>query len=171
MNFNPKNEPLLVNAPPVKAKILASVNEKEKKVEVFAEAEKEGSYTKLTDATVFISAKKAFGNIEIGKVTTDQNGRAEFTIPESLIGDEEGYVNVVVNLDEGFTADQVILDKAKVGQLKRVPKLIQKEVLWSTNENIQLWLLFSYLGAVGAAWLAIGYVILQIFKIKRLGKS
>lgn len=37
MNFNPTREPLLVSAPKVKAKLLASVNEQEKKVEVFAE--------------------------------------------------------------------------------------------------------------------------------------
>lgn len=170
-NFNPEHEALLVIAPPVKAKLLASVNEKEKLVEVFAEAEKGGVYSKLADATIYVSAKKAFGNIEIGKVQTDENGRAEFAIPESLIGDEEGYVNIVVNLDDSYVTDMVALDKAKVGQLKQTPKLIQKEVLWSTNENIQLWLLFSYIGAVGGAWLAIAYVIFLIFRIKRLAKN
>ncbi len=172
MNFNPGNEPLLVSAPPVKAKLLASVNEIEKKVEVFAEYDNKGEFTKLINAPVTISAKKAFGNIRIGEVVTDENGRAEFIIPETLIGDEEGYVNIVVNLDENFTADNVVLDKAKVGQLKQVPTLIRKgQILWSTNENIQIWLLLTYLAAAGGAWLAIGYVIVQIIKIKRLGKE
>lgn len=172
MNFNPANEPVLVTAPPVKAKLLASVNEIEKKVEVFAEYDNKGVYTKLTDSPISISAKKAFGNIKIGEVITDENGRAEFTIPETLIGDEEGNVNIVVAMDENFIADEVVLDKAKVGQLKEVPKLIRKgEILWSTNENIQIWLLLSYIAAAGGAWLAIAYVIFQIIKIKRLGKS
>ena len=171
MNFNPKRQPLLSSAPAVKAKLLASVNEQEKKVEVFAEYEDNGVYIKLPNSEILISAKKYFGNIEIGKVLTDENGRAEFTIPETLIGDEEGFVNIVVTLDENYISDAVSLDKAKVGQLKQTPKLIQKGILWSTNENIQLWLLFSYIGAVGLAWLTIGYIVVQISKIKRLSKE
>jgi mono/diheme cytochrome c family protein len=170
-NFSPKKQPLLVNAPAAKAKILASVNEQEKKVEVFAEYDNNGIYMKLPNTAIAISSKKTFGNIEIGQVRTDENGRAEFKIPDSVIGDEEGYVNIVVALDETFIADVVSLDKAKVGQLKPTPKLIQKGILWSTNENIQIWLLFSYIGAAGGAWLAIGYIVFQLFKVKRLSKD
>jgi mono/diheme cytochrome c family protein len=170
-NFSPKKQPLLVDAPPVKAKLLASVNEQEKKVEVFAEYEFNGVFTKLPNTPIAISTKKTFGNIEMGKVLTDENGRAEFTIPETVIGDEEGYVNIVVSLDESYIADIVVLDKAKVGQLKPTPKLIQKGILWSTNENIQIWLLFSYIAAAGGAWLTIGYIVFQIAKIKRLSKD
>jgi mono/diheme cytochrome c family protein len=171
MNFSPKKQPLLVSAPAIKAKLLASVNELEKKVEVFAEFDNAGVYTKLSNTPVSISAKKYFGNIEIGKVNTDENGRAVFKIPETLIGDEEGYVNIVVTLDENYIADAVALDKAKVGQLKQVPKLIHKGILWSTNENIQIWLLLTYIGIAGGAWLTIGYIVFQIAKIKRLSKD
>ncbi|HSH19219.1 MAG TPA: cytochrome c [Draconibacterium sp.] len=171
MNFNPKRKPLLANTPAVKAKLLASVNEREKKVEVFAEYDNNGVFTKLENTPVKISTKKYFGNIEIGKVLSDENGRAEFTIPESVIGDEEGYVNIVVTLDDNFISEPVSLDKAKVGQLKQVTKLIKPGILWSTNENIQIWLLLSYIGAVGGAWLTIGYIVLQIAKIKRLGRE
>lgn len=170
-NFSPKKQPLLVDAPPVKAKLLASVNEQDKRVEVFAEYENNGVYTKLPTAEIAISTKKAFGNIEMGKVLTDENGRAEFLIPETVIGDEEGNVNIVVSLDDTYIADIVTLDKAKVGQQKPTPKLIQKGILWSTNENIQIWLLFSYIAAAGGAWLTIGYIVFQIAKIKRLSKD
>ena len=170
-NFSPKKQPLLVDAPPVKAKLLASVNEHEKKVEVFAESENNGIFTKLPNTPITVSTKKAFGNIEMGKVLTDENGRAEFVIPETVIGDEQGNVNIVVSLDDNYIADIVTLDKAKVGQLKPTPKLIQKGILWSTNENIQIWLLFSYIAAAGGAWLTIGYIVFQIAKIKRLSKE
>ncbi len=171
-NYNPANEPVLVEAPPKKAKLMASVNETENKVEIFAEVEgKDGKYEVLADAAVSVSAKKAFGNLPIGEVLTNKEGRAEYTITKELIGDEQGLVTVVVRLDEGFITDPVILDAAKVGQPKEVPKLIKKEVLWSTNNNVQTWLLLSYIGAVGGAWLAIGYVVFQIFKIWRVGKQ
>ena len=172
MNYSPANEPLLVEAPPRKAKILASVNEDDNIVEVFAEyEEKDGSYVALAETAISIGAKKAFGTQPIGEVLSNSEGRAEYAIPESLIGDEDGLVSIVVSLGEGFITDQVILDAAKVGQKKPTPVLIQKEVLWSTNDNIQTWLLLTYLAAVGAAWGAIAYVVFQIFKIWRLGKE
>ena len=170
-NYNPNVEPVLVEAPPQKAKLLASVNEVDRTVEIFAEVDnKKGGFEKLRDAEVKISEKKAFGNLPIGVAVTNVDGRAEYKLPETLIGDEKGLVNIVVELGDGFITDQVILDAAKVGQPKPQPKLIQKEVLWSTNDNIQTWLLLSYLGAVGAAWFAIGYVIFLIFKIRKAGK-
>lgn len=171
MNYSPNNKPLLVDAAPVKANLMASVNESEKKVEVFAEYDENGTFVKLTDAPIIISAKKVFGNLVIGNALTDKNGRAEFTIPGNVIGDENGLVNIVVSLNENFEVDAVILDKAKVGIPKNVPKLIQGEILWSTNENIQTWLLLSYLGAAGGAWIVIGYVVFQIVKIKRYSKE
>lgn len=171
-NYNPAVDPVLVEAPPRKAKLLASVNEVEKKVEIFAEVENgAGSFVKLSDTPVSILAKKAFGNIHIGEVLTNNEGRAEYVIPETLIGDENGLVNIVVKLDDAYITDNVVLDAAKVGQPKPLPRLIKKEILWSTNENIQSWLLLSYIGAVGSAWLAIAYVIFQIFKIWRSGKE
>jgi mono/diheme cytochrome c family protein len=172
MNYNPANEPVLVEAPPKNAKILASVNEVEKKVEVFAEyEEKEGQYIALAETPISIGAKKAFGTLPVGEVLTNKEGRAEYQIPESLIGDEEGLVNIVVALGEGFITEEVVLDAAKVGQKKPTPLLIQKEVLWSTNENVQTWLLLSYLAAVGGAWLAIAYVVFQLVKIKRASRD
>ncbi len=79
----------------MKAKLLASVNEENAIVEIFAEYEDKNSrFIILSDAPVIISSKKAFGNIELGQVLTDENGRAEFAIPESVIGDEEGFVSI-----------------------------------------------------------------------------
>ena len=172
MNYNPANEPVLIEAPPKRAKILASVNETENKVEVFAEYEESSeNFVALAETPIYIGAKKAFGILPIGQVLTNSDGRAEYDIPETLIGDEQGLVNIVVTLGEGFITDEVVLDAAKVGQLKPTPVLIQKEVLWSTNENVQTWLLLSYLAAVGGAWLAIAYVVFQLFKVKRASKE
>ncbi|NQU53936.1 MAG: cytochrome c [Bacteroidetes bacterium] len=171
MNYKPNGEPVLVEAPPIKAKLMALVNEAERKVEIFAEYDENGTFAKLKDAPVIISTKKYFGDLVIGNVLTDESGKAEFSIPETIIGDEEGYVNIIIALDENYEVDPLILEKAKVGKLKEIPKLIKGgEILWSTNENIQPWLLLSYLGAAGAAWLAIAYVIFLIIRIKRYSK-
>jgi len=171
-NFSPDREHLLVDAPPLKAKLLASVNEASGSVEILAEFEEsDGSYASLAATPVSISSKKAFGNIEIGQAITNENGRAVFTIPEDVTGDEQGYLSIVVSLDENFETTDVALEKAIVGKAKETPKLIKSEVLWSTNDNISTWLLLSYIIATGGSWLVIGYVIFQIIKIKRYSKS
>lgn len=170
MNFKPGGTQLLVDAPPVKAKLLASVNEDKSSVEILAELDGPGRIS-LVNAPVIISAKKTFGDIELGRSITNGDGRTEFFIPENIIGDEEGYVSIVVSLGDGYEANEVALEKARVGQNKVVPSLIRGEVLWSTNDNIQLWLLFSYIVAAGGAWLVIGYIIFQIIKIKRYSRS
>jgi len=106
-----------------------------------------------------------------GQVLTNKNGAANFKIPEDIIGDEEGFVTVVVSLGEEYEAKKVILEKAKIGIQKETPKLIKKGVIWSTNSNIPMWMLLSYIGAVGGAWLAIIYVVFQIIKIRRFSKE
>ncbi len=172
MNFKPGGEMILVDAPPIKAKLLASVNEQNSTVEILAESEGENStYASLVNAPVIISSKRAFGNIEIGKAVTNENGRAEYRIPENAIGDEEGFMSIVVSLNDEYEAEVVYLDKARVGKMKEVPKLIKSEVLWSTNDNISLWLLFSYLLFAGGAWAVIGYVVYQLVKVRRYSKQ
>jgi len=172
MNFKPGGDVLLVDAPPVKAKLLASVNEQSATVEILAVFEAENNtFNSLVNTPVIVSTKRAFGDIEIGQAFTNENGRAEFKIPESVIGDEEGYVSIVVSLSDDYEAKAVALQKARVGRVKEVPKLIRDEVLWSTNDNISMWLLLSYLLFAGGAWAVIIYVIYQIVKIKKYSKS
>lgn len=171
-NFSPDREALLIDAPPVKAKLMASVNQEKGSIEVMAEYESEGgAYYSLEGTPVTISSSKAFGTIPIGQAITNESGRAEFIIPEEVIGDEEGYISIVVSLDESYEAQAVKLEKALLGIPKKVPQLIQRDVLWSTNDNVSLWLLLSYIVAAGGSWVVIAYVVFQIIKIKRYGKT
>ena len=77
----------------------------------------------------------------------------------------------MVSLNEEFDAPEVVLEKALVGSPKEVPGLIRKGVLWSTNNNVSLWVLFPFLLAAGGAWIVIGYVVIQIVKIKKYSRS
>ena len=167
MNFNPSNEPLLVDAPKINAKLLCSVNENEKKIEIFAEYEKtKGVYDKLVNAPILINAKKTFGSIKIGEATTDQNGRAVYSVPESVAGDINGKIDLVISLDETYKVDNVVLADAKVATPGETENLFKETVLWGTNDRLQPWLLVSYLSAALGAWMAILYVIYLIVKIK-----
>jgi len=170
-NYKVGRTALLIEKPPIKAQLWATIDEEDASVEVFAEfADKNGNFAKLVNAQVNFSAKKTFGNLGIGETFTDENGRAEFFVPESLIGDEEGLVNIVVALGEEYEAKIIVLENAKIATPKDVPKLIHPGVIWSTNDNMPLWLLASFIGIVTMAWMAIVYVIVQIVKIRKLSK-
>lgn len=173
-NYSPDREALWIDAPPIKAKLMASLNQDKGIVEIMAEAEAEAGkdeYQKLPGAIVKVSARRAFGNIKIGEALTNEDGRAEFTIPDNLIGDEEGYVSIVVSMDDTFEAKEAALEKALIGSPKEHQNLIRPEILWSTNEYTPKWLVFSYILAVLGAWIVIGYVIFQIIRINKYGKS
>ena len=172
MNFSPKKKQLLVDKPPVKAQLQASINNENTVIEIVAEYEdRNGNFNKLSNIPVIISNKKTFGNLEIGRVLTNENGEAEFTVPEDIVCDAEGLAKLIVSLDEDYIAEPVCVEDVEAGHQIITPQLIKRGVLWSTNEYVPFWLLLSYLGLVGGAWLAIGYVIFQIIKIKKLSKS
>ena len=171
MNYNPDNEQILTDAPPVLARLSASLTDGDK-IKIFAKsADKEGNFINLVNEQVIISTKTAFGKMKLGQTQTNENGAALFTIPENCVGDEEGLIDLVVSLNENYEVKEIIIENAKVQKCEPIPKLLKKGVLWSTNNNIQLWLLLSYIGAVGGAWLVILYVVFQIVKIKRLSKD
>ncbi len=171
-NFNPKNTPVLVEAPPVKATLTGEIDAGKRLVTIVAKFKnKKGEEENLAETPVNICVERAFGNLPVGQVITDKEGMAEFTVPENIIGDEEGFLTVVASLGEGFEAPKLMLAKAKIGIPKETPKLIRKGVIWGTNDNIPMWMLLSYLGAIGGAWLTIAYVVFQILRIKKLSKE
>ena len=170
-NYSPDREQVLLELPPIKAKLLASVNEAQGTVDVMAEYENANAvYVPLLNAPVSISSKTAFGSLKIGETITNNQGRAIYTVPENTIGDEQGYISIVVSLSDEYEVLDVLLEKAQVGSNKEVPGLIRKGVLWSTNNNVSLWVLISYILAAGGAWMVIIYVILQIVKIKKYSR-
>jgi len=171
-NYSPDREQLLLELPPIKAKLLASVNEAQGSVDIMAEYEdKNEAFLPLLNAQVTISSKTAFGSLKIGETQTNEQGRAIYNIPENTMGDEQGYISILVALSDEYEAAAVILEKALVGSNKEVPGLIRKGVLWSTNNNVSLWVLISYFLAAGGAWMVIIYVILQIVKIRRYSRT
>ena len=170
-NYSPDREQVLLELPPIRAKLLASVNEALGSVDIMAEFEDANAvYVPLLNAPVSISSKTAFGSLKIGETVTNDQGRAIYTIPENTMGDEQGYLSIVVSLSDEYEAAEVILENALVGSAKEVPGLIRKGVLWSTNNNVSLWVLISSLLAVGGAWMVIIYVIVQIVKIKKYSR-
>ena len=80
-------------------------------------------------------------------------------------------MTIVVSLGEEYEVKDVVLENAKICMSKEAPQLIRQGIIWSTNDNLPMWLLLSYIGLVGGAWIAIAYVVFQIIKIRKYSKE
>ena len=171
-NYKPGGEQLLVELPPVKARMSALYTDNESKVRIEAEyMEESGEFLKLGETPVIISVERAFGNLKVGQAVTNEDGIAEFSVPVQIIRDDKGLLTLVTSLGDDYEAEEVVLTGSVSGTPKPMPEILEEGVLYSTNDRIPFWLLLAYIGVVGGVWLAIAYVVILIIRIKKYSKS
>ena len=97
--FDPRNEGLLAEEVLRKGKIYALVGENNQFLDIVAEEiGPEGASSNLANAPVQILARKAFGNLLVGTITTGTEGKARFTIPADMKTMSDGKVDFVLAL-------------------------------------------------------------------------
>ena len=103
--------------------------------------------------------------------TTDSTGEvvAEFK-KENLPGDSAGNIRLVARVEDNehlgnLQAEAIV----PWGEVFRVIPEVQHRSLWATRDKAPLWLLFMAGVIVIIVWGSIFYLIIQIFKIRRLG--
>ena len=167
--FDPRNEGKLVEEALRKGKIYALVGNNNSTIDIVSEEEITDNNIPLSNTSISVRARKTFGNQLVGSITTDENGRASFVIPPDMKVKSDGQVDFILSLGDDF--EPVIFSVSGV-QVKQPDLSVElPRVLWSTNDRTQVWLLFTYFTALIGGWAVIGYVILQIFKLYRLGRN
>jgi cytochrome c5 len=168
--FDPRNEGLLTDEELLKGKIYALVGIDNSTIDIVAEVQdKNGQLQKLAGSTIFVMARKAFGNLLVGSVSTDNEGRATFNIPAGMRTKTDGTVDFVLTLGDDFEPTVFAISGVQVKEAE--PFTAPPRVLWSTNDRTQVWLLFTYFAALIGAWSTIGYIVLQIVKIRKLSQK
>lgn len=168
--FDPRNEGMLTEEELLKGKIYALVGNDNSTIDIVAEVQnKSGQLEKLSQSTVYIMARKTFGNMLLGTITTDDEGRASFVIPNDLHTQSDGKVDFILTLGDDFEPTTFAMSGIQVRP--PIPEPPSPRVLWSTNDRTQVWLLFTYFAALIGAWATIGYIVIQIIKIKKLGQK
>lgn len=163
--FDPRNEGKLAEEELLKGKIYALVGNNNTTLDIVAEVlNNEGMNIKLANSPVFVYASKAFGNMLVGSVITDGEGRASFAIPENMQVKSDGKVDFILRLGDDF--EPVSFSVSGVQVKHPEPWTAPPRVLWSTNDRTQIWLLFTFFAALIGGWTVIGYVVFQIVRIK-----
>jgi len=160
-SFNGKNLKLFVN--------LDQVN-LEANVEVQGDVDGETKAANGVRVGFFI--KRTFGLLPVCEpVTTDNNGLAKAIFPKDLPGDSTGNYEIIIKLiDNDLYGDVVYKEKINWGKSFVYENPLDHRALWGNRSNAPWWLLITYFALLGPALIVIVWVMLQLKKLKGLGK-
>ena len=117
-------------------------------------------------------AKRYFGNIQIDEPKiTNSLGETSFDYAKKVQGDSIGNVQFLVKATteglDGIKTDTLL----KAGNAVITKSLIDTRAMWTTRSNAPIWLILAYSVIVLTVWSVLIYIIMQIFKIGKLGKA
>jgi hypothetical protein len=148
--------------------------EDEKMIRITLQSKTAEGWTPLPDAEVNVFVKRRFGQLQVGEdmYTTDENGLVEVLFANQIPGDEKG--NIIIgcavedndqlgNLYSSTTTDWGI-------PLKTVDHFNDR-TLWATRDKTPFWLLIFPNLIIASVWTVIGYLLFQIYKMKRLSHN
>ncbi len=117
--------------------------------------------------------KRNFGLLPVCEtITTDNKGIAKAIFPNDLPGDSLGNYDIIIKLiDDDVYGKVEYKETLAWGKSFVYDNPLNHRAMWGNRGNAPIWLLLSYFGMLLAAFAVIGYVMLQIKKLKSLGKK
>ena len=116
--------------------------------------------------------KRNFGLLPVCEpITTDANGIASATFPNDLPGDSLGKYEMVIKLiDNDIYGDVVYTKNINWGKQFVYENPLNHRAMWGNRGNAPVWLLITYFTMLISALITIAWVMLQLKKLKSLGK-
>ncbi len=151
------------------------VDDESKTVIATVEKFENDEWSPAGDVELKIFIKRDFGRLPIGEdsYSTDEEGSVKAGFETEIPGDEKGNIVVGAFVEDHEDFGSLFAYK----ELKwGVPTIddnteFNERNLWSTRDKTPIWLLvFPNLIIIGV-WGTIGYLVLQIFKLKKLSKQ
>lgn len=125
-----------------------------------------------TDVDIHFYIARDFGLKQFGDAYnyTDVNGKVTVLFPDDIIGDANGSVNVIAKIEDNMMYKPV-LDSSR----QTWGKPLEGSTISSTDRSLfgardkaPLWLLFLANGILAGVWAFIVWVVIILFKIKKL---
>lgn len=128
-----------------------------------------GDQTPAREIKVNFYIKRYFADMLIGgnRNYTDENGSVIISCPQGVPGDE-GIIEVIAKVEDSEFNPAEVSESIAWGVEKK-PYWNEDRQLWKNNDYVPLWLLALYFGITGGILLAIAYVLLLVFKIRKAG--
>lgn len=131
----------------------------------------DGQQIPAKDIEVGFFIKRYFGNLPFGDIggLSDANGLITTDIPIDLPGAREGKAIAYVKLIDTDTYGVVSAEKEVNVKPVEIVNLLKERSLWTVRIMAPWWLIITYFGILIGVWLTLGYVVLQLFKLKKAG--
>ncbi len=128
-----------------------------------------GEKTPAKEIKVNFYIKRYFADMLIGgsRNYTNEEGTVSVSFPKGIPG-EEGKLMLVARVEDSEFNTTELSEEVAWGIHKETYWNDDRQ-LWKDNDHVPLWLLAAYFGVTGGILLAIGYVLMLVMKIRKLG--
>lgn len=138
-----------------------------------------GIETPIPEQELHFYAKRFFSLLPVDNegetppnLTTDENGTVTIKFPDDIPGDTKGNLVAVVRLEDADPyANLMTTQTVKWGIPLKIDHEAEARALWATRENTPIWLLVFVNAMIAGVWLTILYVVIGMFRIKKIGKK
>jgi len=129
-----------------------------------------GSVVPASGVRVGAFVQRYFGQMKLGEpIKTNASGVATFEFPTDLQGDSIGQLKIIFKLiDEDKYGLVVAEQTVNWGEKFVYQNPLDQNALWGDRTAVPTWLLLSYFGVVLSVFAVIGWVVLQLLKLKNL---
>ena len=134
-----------------------------------------GEWIPAKDVDVKIGVERLGGSLKIGddeSYTTDSLGQAtgEFKLDTLPAIDAKGNIVLIANVEDNDQFGNLMIEKTVPwGKYYHHVNTFGQRSLWAARFRAPLWLLFMAYSIVAGVWSVIIYLIIQIFRIKKIG--
>ena len=136
---------------------------------------KNGSWLPVKDVDVKIGVTRLGGILAAGEeefYTTDEEGHVTATFNKnSLPGDDKENITLIAWVEDNDQFGNIKIEKIVPWGIahKADNTFFNQRTLWSTRNYAPTWLLFIAFSIIIGVWGTLFYLILQIFRIRKLG--
>ena len=143
-----------------------------KQIKLIANGIKENNSKPLQGVKISLYAKRYFGNLLIDEPKiTNERGEALFDCKSPLPGDSLGRINFRAKINEEGLDGLKIDTLLSIGTPNRAKSLIDTRAMWTTRFQAPVWLILTYNLVFYMVLGILIYIILQINKIRKIGKE
>ena len=139
--------------------------------------EKKGNvWVAVKEIEMKLGIKRMLGNLSAGDTetyTSDSTGLAiaEFK-RDAIAGDEKGNFILVARVEDNDNYGNLVVEKSVPwGKPLLTDTHFWHRSLWSTGNRAPVWLIFIAVAIMAGVWSVIIYLIMQIIKIKKMGRE
>jgi hypothetical protein len=147
-----------------------------KQIHILAEKREKDGWVPAAGVEMKIFIKRQFGRLPVGEesYTSDDNGKVEmdFTVA-NVPGDASGKITVGAFVEDNEDFGNLVVTKDVPWGAPLVVKHdeFNDRTLWATRDKTPVWLLIFPNLIIVVVWGLIVYLLLQILRIRRIGKE